>query len=217
MKTFDYWKVIGVAGALASLVAWPGTGQAQLDLGGILPPILPAPGPAPTTSTISGQASAVTAVVLGTVTSLADTGTLVDAADPLGTGQPLGSIPGLLSAEALHAATMGWTDQVASESSLANVAMTVAGIGIAVDTVVSRALAVSGAVPTGLTSIEGLTIGGVPVSPSGIPNETISLGGLSVILNEQIQSASGIVVNALHVTTPDGLINVVVGSAKAGI
>src|SRR5439155_15166587 len=163
MKTFDYWKVIGVAGALASLVAWPGTGQAQLDLGGILPPILPAPGPAPTTSTISGQASAVTAVVLGTVTSLADTGTLVDAADPLGTGQPLGSIPGLLSAEALHAATMGWTDQVASESSLANVAMTVAGIGIAVDTVVSRALAVSGAVPTGLTSIEGLTIGGVPV------------------------------------------------------
>jgi len=217
MKTFDYWKVIGVAGALAGLVAWPGTGQAQLDLGGILPPILPAPGPAPTTSTISGQASAVTAVVLGTVTSLADTGTLVDAADPLGTGQPLGSIPGLLSAEALHAATMGWTDQVASESSLANVAMTVAGIGIAVDTVVSRALAVSGAVPTGLTSIEGLTIGGVPVSPSGIPNETISLGGLSVILNEQIQSASGIVVNALHVTTPDGLINVVVGSAKAGI
>ena len=217
MKTFDYWKVIGVAGALAGLVAWPGTGQAQLDLGGILPPILPAPGPAPTTSTISGQASAVTAVVLGTVTSLADTGTLVDAADPLGTGQPLGSIPGLLSAEALHAATMGWTDQVASESSLANVAMTVAGIGIAVDTVVSRALAVSGAVPTGLTSIEGLTIGGVPVSPSGIPNETISLGGLSVILNEQIQSASGIVVNALHVTTPDGLINVVVGSANAGI
>jgi len=217
MKTFDYWKVIGVVGALAGLVAWPGTGQAQLDLGGILPPILPAPGPAPTTSTISGQASAVTAVVLGTVTSLADTGTLVDAADPLGTGQPLGSIPGLLSAEALHAATMGWTDQVASESSLANVAMTVAGIGIAVDTVVSRALAVSGAVPTGLTSIEGLTIGGVPVSPSGIPNETISLGGLSVILNEQIQSASGIVVNALHVTTPDGLINVVVGSAKAGI
>ena len=217
MKTFEYWKVIGVVGALAGLVAWPGTGQAQLDLGGILPPILPAPGPAPTTSTISGQASAVTAVVLGTVTSLADTGTLVDAADPLGTGQPLGSIPGLLSAEALHAATMGWTDQVASESSLANVAMTVAGIGIAVDTVVSRALAVSGAVPTGLTSIEGLTIGGVPVSPSGIPNETISLGGLSVILNEQIQSASGIVVNALHVTTPDGLINVVVGSAKAGI
>ena len=206
-----YWKVIGVAGALAGLVAWPGTGQAQLDLGGVTQTITS------TTSTLTGQASAVTAVVLGTVTSLADTGTLVDAADPLGTGQPLGSIPGLVSAEALHAATMGWTDQVASEASLANVAMTIAGIGITVDTIVSRALAVSGAVPTGLTDIEGLTIGGVPVSPSGVPNETISVAGLSVILNEQIQSASGIVVNALHVRTLDGLTDVVVGSANAGI
>jgi len=47
--------------------------------------------------------------------------------------------------------------------------------------------------------------------------QAISLAGLNVILNEQIQSASGIVVNALHVTTPDGLTNVVVGSANAGI
>ena len=210
-RASSFWKVIGVAGALAGLVAWPGTGQAQLDLGGVTQTITS------TTSTLTGQASAVTAVVLGTVISLADTGTLVDAADPLGTGQPLGSIPGLLSAEALHAATMGWTDQVASEASLANLSMTIAGIGITVDTIVSRALAVSGAVPTGLTSIEGLTIGGVSVSPTGVPNETISLAGLSVILNEQIQSASGIVVNALRVTTLDGLTNVVIGSAKAGI
>jgi hypothetical protein len=95
--------------------------------------------------------------------------------------------------------------------------MTVAGIGIAVDTIVSRALAVSGAVPIGLTDIEGLTIGGVAVSPTGVPNQTISLAGLSVVLNEQIQTANGIIVNALHVTTLDGLINVVVGSANAGI
>src|SRR6266849_5312062 len=213
MKTFEYWKVIGVAGALAGLVAWPGIGQAQLDLGGILPPILP--GPAPTTAT--GQASVATASVLGNVTSLVDTGTLTDPSEPLGAGLPIGSIPGLLTAESLHAVTMGWTDQVASEASLSNLAMSLAGTGLSADFIQSRALAVSGAVPTGLTSIEGLTIGGVPVSPVGVPNETLSLAGLSVILNEQIQSASGIVVNALHVTTPDGLINVVVGSAKAGI
>jgi len=221
MTSNYYWKVVGVVGALAGLLGWPAVGAAQL---------LPDPtstltsttqtltgSTTTTTQTLTGQASAVTAVVLGTVTSLADTGTLVDAADPLGTGQPLGSIPGLVSAEALHAVTMGWTDQVASEASLANVAMTVAGIGIAADTIVSRALAVSGAVPTGLTDIEGLTIGGVAVSPTGVPNQTISIAGLSVILNEQIQSASGIVVNALRVTTLDGLTNVVIGSAKAGI
>ena len=215
-RASNYWKVIGFAGALAGLVAWPGIGQAQLDLSGVTQTITSTTSTS-TTSTLTGQASAVTAVVLGTVASLADTGTLVDAADPLGTGQPLGSIPGLVSAEALHAVTMGWTDQVASEASLANVAMTVAGIGIAADTIVSRALAVSGAVPTGLTDIEGLTIGGVAVSPTGVPNQAISIAGLSVILNEQIQSASGIVVNALRVTTLDGLTNVVIGSAKAGI
>ena len=199
-RASNYWKVIGVAGALAGLVAWPGTGRAQSS-----------------SSTLTGQASVATASVLGNVTSLVDTGTLTDPSDPLGTGLPIGSIPGLLTAESLHAVTMGWTDQVASEASLSNLAMSVAGTGVSADFIQSRALAVSGAVPTGLTSIEGLTIGGVPVSPAGIPNETISLGGLSVILNEQIQSASGIVVNALRVTTPDGLINVVVGSANAGI
>jgi hypothetical protein len=216
MKTFEYWKVIGVAGALAGLVAWPGTGQAQL--GGILPPppISPTPiSPAPTT--FSGQASAVAASVLGNIISLVDTGTLTDPSEPLGTGLPLASIPGLLTAESLHAVTMGWTDQVASEASLSNLAMSVAGTGVSADFIQSRALAVSGAVPTGLTSIEGLTIGGVPVSATGAPNQAISLAGLNVILNEQIQSASGIVVNALHVRTPDGLTNVVVGSANAGI
>jgi hypothetical protein len=209
----NYRKVVGVAGVLASLVAWPGTGQAQLDLGGILPPILTSS--APTTG--SGQASVATASVLGNVTSLVDTGTLTDPSEPLGAGLPLGSIPGLLTAESLHAVTMGWTDQVASEASLSNLAMSVAGTGVSADFILSRALAVSGAGARGLTSIEGLTIGGVPVSPSGVPNQQISLPGLSVILNEQIQSASGIVVNALRVRTLDGLTDVVVGSAKAGI
>ena len=209
-----FWKLIGVAGALAALAAWPGIGQAQLGLPGIPP--LPGGGSSGT-QTLTGQASAVTAVVLGTVTSLADSGTLVDAADPLGTGQPLGSIPGLLSAEALHAATMGWSDQVASEASLGNLSMTVAGIGITATTIISRALAVSGGAPVGLSNIEGLTIGGVSVSPTGLPNQAVSVAGLNVVLNEQVQSASGIVVNALHVTDPLGLTDVVIGAAKAGI
>jgi len=191
-----YWKVTGVAVALAGLAAWSGISQGQ---------------------TPTGQASAVTAVVLGNVISLADSGTLVDASEPVGTGQGTGSIPGLLSGEALNAASMGWTDQVASEASLGNLAMTVSGISISATQVVSRALAVSGAGGSGLTNIDGLTIGGVPVSLSGVPNQVISLLGLSVILNEQIQSASGIVVNALHVRSLDGLTDVVIGSAMAGI
>ncbi|MGH8707942.1 MAG: choice-of-anchor P family protein [Burkholderiales bacterium] len=182
------------AAALAAALA-PGIGQAQ----------------------VSGQAAALRATVLGVVTSVADSGTLSDPSQPVGTGQTLGSIPGLASAESLHSAAMGWSDQVASEASLSNVALTVAGTGITADFVQSRALAVAGAAGSGLTAIEGLTIGGLAISPTGIPNQMISLPGLSVILNEQTQTASGFVVNALRVRTLDGTTDVVLGSARAGI
>jgi hypothetical protein len=206
------------AAVVAALSLWSATGAAQLLGGSTL---------TDTTGTLSGttgtlttggsQASASRAVVMGIVTSLVDTGTLTSPSEPLGSGLPVGSIPGLLTAESLHATTMGWTDQVVSEASLSNLAMTVAGTGISADFIQSRALAVSGAVPTGLASIEGLSIGGVPVSVGSAPNQSISLPGLSVILNEQIQSASGISVNALRVKSLDGLTDVVVGSAKAGM
>ena len=210
-----HWRCRGARGA----VAWSGTGLAQL---GGLPGIPPLPGVGgggggSTPTGLVGEASAVTAVVLGSVTQLASTGTLTAASDPLGTGQGTGSIPGLLSAEALHAVTMGWTDQVASEASLANLAMTVAGTGISAETVLSRAFALAGAGGSGLASVEGLNIGGLAITPTGLPNEQIWLLGLSITLNEQIQTASGIVVNALRVRTLDGLTDVVVGSARAGI
>jgi hypothetical protein len=195
------------AAVVAALSLWSAAGAAQL-LGSTT---------TDTTSTLSGQASAATAVVTGVVTSLVDTGTLTGASEPLGAGLPAGSIPGLLSAESLHATTMGWTDQVASEASLSNLALSVAGTGISADFIQSRALALSGAAPTGAASIGGLSIDGVPVSVADAPNQTISLPGLSVTLNEQIRSASGIVVNALRVRSLDGLTDVVVGSAKAGM
>ena len=208
----DFWKIIKVAGALAALLAWPGFSQAQLGLPG-----LPGGGGGGQAQTLTGQASAVTVVLLGNVTSLADTGTLSSASSPLGTGLGSGSIAGLLAGEALHAATMGWTDQVASQASVGNLAINVAGLGISALSVVSRALAVSGAGGTGGSSIDGLTIGGVPVTATGAPNQQISVPGLTVILNEQIQSANGIVVNALRIRTLDGLTDIAIGSSRAGI
>lgn len=202
------WKVLGVAGTLAALTAWPGISQAQLGL--------PGAGGGGQAQTLTGQASAVTAVVLGNVTSFADTGTLTSASEPLGTGLASASVPGF-SAEGLHAATMGWSDQVVSQASLGNLALTVAGTGISADFIMSTAQAVSGAGGSGVSSIEGLNVGGLAISPTGAPNQVYSLSGLSVILNEQIQSAGGIVVNALRVKTWDGLIDVVIGSSRAGI
>src|SRR5437773_10482348 len=85
-RASNYWKVIGVAGSLAGLVAWPGTGRAQSS-----------------SSTLTGQASVATASVLGNVPSLVDTGTLTDPSAPPAAGLPLGRLPGLRTAESLHA------------------------------------------------------------------------------------------------------------------
>ncbi len=214
-----FWRFVGAAGLLAGLAAWPGIGQAQL--GGLPLPPLPLPdlgGGGGGDGTLTGsltQASGITAVVNGNVTSLVDTGTLTSASEPLGTGVSILSIPGVLSAEAVHAAAMGWTDQVVSESSLGNLVMTVAGTGISADFIMSRAQAVSGGGATGVSSVDGLIIGGVPISLTGVPNQVVSLPGLSVILNEQITSAGGIVVNALRIRTLDGLTDIAVGSSKA--
>jgi hypothetical protein len=190
------WKAFALAGALVGLLAWPGTSEAQ---------------------TVTGQASAVTATVLGMTTSLANTGTLSGTSDARDADLLTGSVPSLLTGEALGAATIGYPDEVDSEASLTSLNMTVAGYGISADSVMARAFAVLGGSSTGLTNIDGLSIGGVPVFPTGDPNQTISLGVLSVVLNEQIPSAGGMIVNALHVTTIDGLTDVVIGSANAGI
>lgn len=242
-----YWKALAVAGALAAVMAplasyaqlggvtGTVTGTTDTVTGTVTDTVSGTTGTVTgTTDTVTGttgtltggtgalstggtQATGATAVVGGVVTMLADSGTLSSPSDPVGTGLSFGSIPGLLSAETLHSASMGWTDQAVSQSSLGNLVMTVGGTGISADFILSSARAVSGAGATGVTSIEGLRIGGFPISPSGIPNQLISLPGLSVTLNEQVQSASGIVVNALRVRTLDGTTDVILGSARAGI
>ena len=219
------WKAAVGAAALSAVMAWPGLAQAQL--GGVTGTItdttntvigtVTGTGGTQTTTTLVGQAAGATAVVLGNVVSLGDSGTLSDPSQPVGGGQPVGSIPGLLSAESLHSAAMAWTDQVASQASLSNLVLTVAGTGITADFLGSAALAVAGAGRTGASAIEGLRIGGVAVSATGVPNQLVSLPGLSVILNEQTQTASGIVVNALRVRTLDGLTDVALGTSRAGI
>ena len=217
-------KALGSVGLIAGLLVL-GPGHAQLGLPALPPlpplPVPPLPGgadPTAPTQTLSGAASALTAGVPGNVTNLASTGTLTAASEPLGAVLGAGAIPGLVSAEALHAVTMAWPDQVVSESSLGNLAITVAGTLISADLVMSQASAVSGAAATGASSIEGLSIAGSTFVPTGAPNQVIWLPGLKVILNEQLSSAGGgIVVNALHVTALDGLTDLIVGSAQAGI
>jgi len=203
---------LAVALAMALLLS-PAVGFAQL--GG-----LPIPIPTPTTTTASsvvGSASAVSSTVLGFTTVLGGTGTLSGVNDARDASMTVGSLPSILTAETLSAATIGWPDQVYSTASLTNLSMTVAGIGITADSVMAQAAQIAGSAGTGSSSFSNLAIAGVPISVTGAPNQVVAIPGGVVTINEQTISSTGaVVVNALHVAVA-GVANLVVASATAGI
>ena len=180
--------------AFAGVSAWPTAGAAQ---------------------TVTGQVRAVQVNALDT-TMLADTGTLGGSSDARDATLGFGIVPAVLSAEVLRAVTIGWPDQVASETSLANLSMAVGGAGISADFVMAKASALLGQPSTASAIIANLSVNGMPVAVTGMPNQQISIPGGQVVINEQIVSLSGTTVNALHATVL-GLADVVIASAKAGI
>lgn len=185
---------------------------------GVVATLVAATGERGRAQNVRGQArvlqSTVSTLLDSTSVSLADTGTLNDSSDAREASQGNGDVAGVFSGEALHATTIGWPDQVTSEASVAGVSLSVAGIAIDADFVMSRASAVaSGA--TGATNIEGLSIAGVPVAVTGEPNQTIALPNGRIILNEQRASGGGVTVNALHIIA--GGVDVVVASTTAGV
>ena len=203
------WTVRRAVVVVAALLAWPVTGAAQL-LDTETQTVTS------TTQTLTGIASAVQATVLGTTTTLASTGTLSDSTDARENSQLTGNVPSLLTGEALHATTIGWPDQVASEASLAALALSVGGTTIGADFVMAEATALLNAAGSGTSLVDNLSINGVPVSVSGVPNQIFYIPGGRVVINEQATSPGGMVVNALHIIV-DGVADVVIGSATAGI
>src|SRR5260370_12961323 len=118
----------------------------------------------------------------------ADSGTLRGVKDARDASMVNGSIPSTLSAETLSAATISWVDQVQSEASLANLNMTIAGVGITADLVMARASQVLGAAGTGSSTLSNLSINGTPIVVTGAPNQAIWIPGGQVIINEQTVS-----------------------------
>jgi hypothetical protein len=201
----------------AALLAWPTAGYAQL--GGLLP--LPPP-PATTSSTLVGGASAAQVSVLGILgtamtTTLAGTGALTGANNALDASLLTGGVPSMLTAETMASTAISWADEVDSAASLGNLNMTVAGIGITADFVMAQASQALGAAGNGSSTLSNLSINGIPIAVSGAPNQTISVPGGQVIINEQTISSTGAAtVNALHVAIA-GVADVVIASATAGI
>ena len=115
-------------------------------------------------------------------------------------------LAGTLSSEMLTSLTTGATG--AGKASAQSVA-TVADVSILSGLITaSRVIGVATSTKVGSATVsnalgsafEGLSVNGVSVGDTPAPNTQISLPGVGyVVLNEQIQSASGITVNMIHV------------------
>ena len=171
----------------------------------IMSPVLKAQSPAGSARAV--QATLVTPVGLST-TMLSDTGTLNSTTDARDASQSSGSVDSILTARTLHATAIGSEEQVASEASLAGLALSIAGTSVTAEFVQARAT--SGNKGVRATTVNGLVINGVPVDASGNVNQTITIPGGAVVINER----SGSVVNALHVVI-NGVADVVIASATA--
>ena len=162
--------------------------------------------------TVSGQARAVQATVvtpLGLSTStLADTGTLSSATDARDASQLSGSVDSLVTAETLHATAIGSSDQVASEASVAGLAVAIGGTSV--NAGFAQARATTGNKGVRSATVHDLSINGVPIDASGAANQTIAIPGGTIVINEQ----TGNVVNALHIVI-NGVADVVIASANA--
>src|SRR3989454_12823280 len=169
----------------AVLLVWP-MADAAAQLTGLVDTVTtPLPDPATGTTDLVGAA-------LGTTTVLAATGTLVGGtSDALQASALAGDIPSLLTGEALHAVTIGWPDQIASEASLAALDLSVAGTNIGADFVMARALTVFGVAGIALTSVDHPSINRFPLPVTGDPNQRIDVPGGVVIINEQRVSPDG--------------------------
>jgi hypothetical protein len=197
-------------GLLAGLFTWPIAGSAQ-TLGGIPRTITNTAGGV--TQTVTGAAT----TLLGTTAALGSTGTLAaGSSDVLQASDVTGGIASLLTGEVLHAVTIGYPDQIDSEASLAALNISIGGTSIGADFVMSRATAALSTGTSAISSIDNLSINGVPVPVTGAPNQTIGIPGGSLVLNEQKTLSDGtLLVNALHATV-SGVADVIVASAMAG-
>ena len=172
-----------------------------------------------------GQARAVQAAIGGAptpaTTTLADTGPL---GGPMGAFFPQydtreasllqGTIPSLLTGDLLHATTIGWEDQVASEASIRHLVLSIAGTTITADFVMARAKAAAGTAATGNSDVVGLFVNGLPILATGQPNQRIDFQGGYLLINELQSSPDKAAVNALHIVIT-GVADVVIASAIA--
>ncbi len=195
---FDRWILVAFCALSVGLLGWPARTTAQ-TLGDI-------------TGTVPG-----TGIIGGTTTVLGDTGTLAPGSLDALSSEVDSISTSLVSAEVPSARVIGYADQIASDSYLSSLNLIIAGITISASSAEAAARApLNGSSGDGTSYISNLSINGVAVPVDGTVNQTVSIPGGQLVLNEQqVLSDGTLVVNALHATV-SGVADAVVASATAG-
>ena len=206
-------------GLLAVAALTLGCSERHAPLAGILADATASPSNQATS--YSGRATVLQATALGfQPVVLVDAGPLSPSGGAEEASLLNASVPGLLTAEVLHASTVGQGNASRSEASVAELSLTVAGNTVSAGLLQARASAVcgdGGATATGSSNITALSVNGQTVTISGMPNQRVPLLVGEVIINEQTSNGAGdITVNALHIKVP-GVADVIVSSAHADI
>jgi len=193
------WTLVALGVLFVGLLAWPARIEAQIP-GGV-------PG---TGGTLTGIGGGTTTVLGGTGTLAAGSlNALYSEADSISTS--------LVSAEVPSARVIGYVDEIASDSYLASLNLTLAGITITAGSAEAAArAALDGSSRIATSYISNLTVNGLQITIDGTVNQTVPFPGGQVVINEQqVLSDGTMVVNALHATVY-GVADVVVASAVAG-
>ncbi len=141
---------------------------------------------------------------------IADTGALPTSGGWSGATLDGSTLSGVLSAETLVAATSGGVTATGgnvanSSTSLANVALLPGQAAAVTASFVQAQTDLTDIGAGGGSQINDLTFGGVPVTVTGLANQTVVLPGVAtLIINEQTATAQGLVVNALHLILATG-------------
>lgn len=170
--------------------------------------------------TYSGRATGVDATVLGETVRLADTGPLPESGGAREATLLEAEVPGVLTAEVLHASTVGQGTRSHSEASTSRVRISVEGHEIEADFLMAEATARcedGQVVLEGHSDVARLTVDGTTVTVTGEPNQRVDLSPAGhVVINEQTRGDEEITVVALRVVIP-GAADIQVSRAYADI
>lgn len=141
--------------------------------------------------------------------SLADSGELAPDGGWDGAGLAGAALPGVFRASVLNSVTSGGSGRAESAASLADVAVLPGHPARLSASFVMAEAAATGAGAIGVTRVDGLTFGGMPVQVTGLPNQTVSLPMIATLfINEQRRTSTGgvqsVTVNALRLVLVTG-------------